>query len=181
MLELGCGDNPRVAKDCTHYVGMDASQHALEIAGQKLQNYAAAFDPEAFSFSLEKRELGFQPLNYPESTFDFVLGDQFLEHVPRVAYSSIIGPFNPVIRLLNDVCRLARPNALVQFNVPKWNSQEMWQDPTHCNPVPPNFWIYWDPADQWGIKASYGIQGSLRLEETVDCGWYHIFKLRNVK
>lgn len=180
MLELGCGDNPRVAKDCTYYVGIDASQHALEIAGQKLQHYAAAFDPEAFSYSLECKELGISPLNFPDSMFDFVLGDQFLEHVPRVLHTSY-GTIYPVIRLLNEVCRFTRPNGLVQFNVPKWNSQEMWQDPTHVNPVPPNFWIYWDPADQWGIKKSYGILGSLRLEETVDCGWYHIFKLRNVK
>lgn len=180
MLELGCGDNPRVTKDCIHYVGVDASHHALEIARTKLENHAAAFDEGAFSFSLEHKEAGISPLNFPESTFDFVLGDQFLEHVPRVVHTAY-GTINPVIRLLNEVCRFTKPGGLVQFNVPKWNSQEMWQDPTHCNPVPPNFWIYWDPKDEWGIKKSYGIEGSLHLYETVDAGWYHIFKLRNIK
>jgi hypothetical protein len=117
--------------------------------------------------------------------FDFTFGDQFLEHIPRDGYKispiSTLVRFNPVIETLNEVCRVTKNNGLVQFNVPKWNVEEMWQDPTHCNPVPPAFWKYWHPKDEWDLKKSYGIVGSLELLETIDCGWYHVFKLKNIK
>lgn len=171
MLELGCGDNAR-KRDGYEYHGLDCVQTSVTTVICRA---------------------GFEPLPFPDSHFDFILGDQFLEHIPRFAqrYRAIQFPydqnpntlesFNPVIELLNEVCRTAKPNAEIQFNVPKWNSVEMQQDPTHCNACPKEMWIYWDINDQWKLKSSYGIIGSLKLESVIDCGWYEIHKLRNIK
>lgn len=164
MLELGVGDNPRPAPDY-EYIGLDCSQ-----------NSSADVICKA----------GFEPLPFPDNEFDRILGDQFLEHVPRIGYrlhhgGTFLVEFNPVIELLNEVCRVSKHTADVQFNVPKWNSKEFAQDPTHVNPVPKEFWIYWDPRDEWDLKRHYGIKGSLQLRNHQDCGWYDIFHLKVIK
>ena len=167
MLELGVGDNAR-KRDGYEYFSIDCVKT---------------------SATTHVCKAGFEPLPFLDNYFDFILGDQFLEHVPRFAQRwraihfpydknpNTLETFNPLIELLNEVCRVAKPNAEVQFNVPKWNSVEMQQDPTHCNACPKEMWHYWHPNDQWNLKQSYGIKGSLELVKIQDCGWYEIHGL----
>jgi predicted SAM-dependent methyltransferase len=154
MLELGVGDNAR-KQDGYEY-------HAVDCV------------PTSETTAICR--VGFEPLPYEDNYFDFVLGDQFLEHIPRQGPDG-----NPVIQCINECYRVAKPGAKLQFNVPKWNSQEMWQDPTHVNPVPPAFWVYFAELDPWNLKGSYGITAKLRLDETADGGWYHVFTLTVIK
>ena len=173
QVELGVGDNPRIDPRATHYVGLDASEAALRRCQLPLQIEAR----------LLRCTLGFEPIPLPDRCADLVLGDQFLEHVPRIGYrlqGGALVAFNPLIEVLNETCRIARPGALVQFHVPRWNSEEQHQDPTHMSAIPPAFWKYWDPRDPWQLKHSYGIRGSLELLGMEERGWYHVFRLRAV-
>jgi SAM-dependent methyltransferase len=170
MLELGVGDNARKQEGYEYY----------------------AVDCVETAFTTAVCKVGFEPLPYEDNYFDFILGDQFLEHIPRIGSrikrndGNAVLPleleeFNPLINCLNECWRVAKPGASIQFNVPKWDSVEMQQDPTHCNACPPQMWVYWQPEDQWNLKSSYGIKGSFRLDETIDGGWYDVFKLTAIK
>lgn len=194
MLEIGVGTNPRIERKYDEYYAVDSSDDALCTTQRKLENMGlkvyrpGGYGPhriEDCTVILGRVRVGYDEIPYPENSFDFILADQFLEHLPRHDFFKDpwdkLHPINPVIRCINDVWRVAKPDALVQFHVPKWDSAEMWQDPTHHNPVPPQFWVYFDPHDVWQLKESYGIKASLYLSETLDGGWYHIFKLIAVK
>jgi hypothetical protein len=201
MLELGCGDNPRPERGF-RYWGVDNAEGFVPACQRKLADQGfevythTDFVPEMREERYPNIVHFFNGCNladghslrnlFPLNWFDRVLADQVLEHIPRVAQKTWgnkpqAETFNPVIALLNQIWLVCKSNAYVQFNVPKWNSAEMWQDPTHVNPVPPQFWKYWDPADEWNLKKSYGINASFRLDEVVDCGWYHIFRLTTIK
>ncbi len=167
MLELGCGDNARPIPGITEYVGIDCSKAA--------------------SAATHVVKLGWEPIPFPDAYFDHVLGDQFLEHIPRQGYRLVQTPggggpeiveFHPHLELMNEVWRVAKPGAEVRFHVPVWNSEEQWQDPTHLNPVPPKFWVYFDPSDPWDLKEAYGIKASFTLKGHERIGWYDVFVLR---
>lgn len=174
QLELGPGTNPRVSKDVTEYIGLEASQEACN----------ACISLNIPNTKFYKCNLGFEPIPLSDDWADFILGDQFLEHVPRLGYKFHNGQiitFNPLIDLLNEIWRISKNNAIIQFNVPKWNSQEQWQDPTHQSAIPPNFWKYFDPHDEWNLKSSYAIKASFVLSKIGDGGWYDVFQLRAIK
>src|SRR5262245_61054777 len=121
QVELGVGDNPRIDPRATRYVGLDASPEALR------RCRAPATLPAEFL----QCALGFQPIPLPDSCADLVLGDQFLEHIPRIGYRQVPGAlvaFNPLIEVLNETCRITKPGASVRFHVPRWNSEEQHQD-----------------------------------------------------
>jgi len=192
MLELGCGDNPRYQSGYDEYYAIELSEKAAGDAREKLRRngFQVGTGPQDWiphlnSFNathfIVQGKAGYHDFPFDDNHFDFILGDQFLEHIPRQGFIQHVGgavvEINPVINCLNECWRVAKPGAKVQFNVPKWNSKEMWQDPTHLNPVPPEFWVYFDEVDAWKLKESYGIKASLNLDETIDAGWYHVFKL----
>lgn len=192
QLELGVGDNPRIDTKYEQYYAIDTSEKALNATAAKLEamgrivwRYGHRCPDGIANAFLNRVRLGYEVIPCDDSMFDFVLGDQFLEHIPRNDFEKDpwdkIHRINPVINCLNDVWRVCKPEAKVQFNVPKWNSVEMWQDPTHCNPVPPQFWVYFDPADVWQLKESYGIKASFTLDNIGDGGWYHVFSLTAIK
>jgi SAM-dependent methyltransferase len=193
MLEIGCGDNPRIDLKYDEYHCIDSSPHALSITEMKLKamgrkvysppNHPALDQYDAF---ISRARIGWDTIPYTENNyFDFILADQFLEHLPRCA--TRIDPWkkvyeiNPLINCLNECWRVAKPGARLQFNVPKWNSVEQHQDPTHLSAIPPQMWVYFDPADVWQLKESYGIKASFTLDNVGDGGWYHVFSLTAIK
>lgn len=193
MLEIGVGTNPRIDRSYDKYYALDSSDEGLHTVQRKLEDMGlkvyrrggyGSYRIEECTAIIDRCRVGYEEMPYNDNSFDFILADQFLEHLPRHDFIEAFGKMhsiNPVIRCINGVWRVAKPNALIQFHVPKWNSAEMWQDPTHCNPVPPQFWVYFDPADVWQLKTSYDIKASLELNEIIDGGWYHIFKLIAIK
>ena len=193
MLEIGVGSNPRINTKYDEYWCIDTSATGLNIVRQKLEYMGRKIfgpsDPGPLSnyntFIFNAR-IGWDPVPYStEDCFDFILADQFLEHLPRYAVKidvfHKVHEINPLINCLNECWRVAKPGAKLQFNVPKWNSVEQWQDPTHLNPIPPQFWVYFDPADVWQLKESYGIKASFTLDNVGDGGWYHVYSLTAIK
>lgn len=192
MLEIGVGDNPRIDLKYEEYYAVDSSGEALDITqrkleemGRKVHRAGRSYPGGDYNTYLQVIKMGYEGIPCDDSMFDFILADQFLEHLPRhdvlVDSWDKVHNINPVIQCLNDLWRVAKHGAKLQFNVPKWDSAEMWQDPTHCNPVPPQFWIYFDPADVWQLKESYGIKASMTLDSVGDGGWYHVFTLTAIK
>ena len=193
MLEVGVGDNPRIDIKYDEYWCTDTSSEALSITKQKLESMGRKIfgpnDPgplDRYNTFIFKSRLGWEAIPHAKDNyFDFILGDQFLEHLPRYAVYKDpwdrIHEINPLINCLNECWRVAAPGARLQFNVPKWNSVEQWQDPTHQSPIPPQFWVYFDPADVWQLKESYGIKASFLLTDVGDGGWYHVFSLTAIK
>jgi len=181
MLELGCGTNPRYNPEFDEYYALEYSQEAAGVARERLR----LDGHNSETHHVLQHKVGYENFPFQDDYFDFVLADQFLEHIPRQGFFkdpwNKVHEINPVIWCLNECWRVAKHGACVQFNVPKWDSAEMWQDPTHVNPVPPQFWVYFGELDPWDLKASYGIRAKLNLMETIDGGWYHVFKLQAVK
>ena len=64
-------------------------------------------------------DLNVVPWPFDESTFDEILGYDVLEHV------------KDVVTFMQEVHRVAAPDAVVRLTVPHFSSANSWRDPTH--------------------------------------------------
>lgn len=59
------------------------------------------------------------PYPFKDNTFEEVTADYILEHV------------GDLVRVMRELHRICKPNAFIRINVPYYNSQGAFQDPTH--------------------------------------------------
>ncbi len=128
--------------------------------------------------------LGHQSIPLEKDTVDFVTAIQLIEHIPRISFklsNDRLLKYNPFIELMNEIYRICKDGATVEIHVPKPNSKEFWQDPTHVNGIVDETWIYFRSKDKFGLKEAYGIKTSFILESVEDRFWYKKYFLKAVK
>jgi SAM-dependent methyltransferase len=143
-LDLGCGPLPRNPFEAGHAHGIDIRRSDNE--------------------SVLSADLKNSPIPFPNDHFDFVTAYDFIEHVPRVMSSTENTRF-PFVELMGEIHRVLRPGGIFFSKTPAFPSQEVFQDPTHVNPISENtFPLYFceQGSDQpWAVM--YGFQGSFSL------------------
>ncbi len=65
-----------------------------------------------------------QQLPWPAESFDYIVANHVLEHMPRELFFRIFG----------NIHRVLAKNGLFEFQVPKAGSDNYWTDPTHIMP-----------------------------------------------
>lgn len=91
-------------------------------------------------------------LPFSDDTFDEILADNLLEHIP---------PGDDSVFVMNEIYRVCRPGAKVTIIVPHALSQGAHQDPTHCNYFVPRSALYWNLDLPWpkmyGSTANFDV------------------------
>ena len=92
-------------------------------------------------------------LPYPDNSVDYVLANDFLEHIP----------IGKTIRVIEEIYRVLKPDGIFESSTPdaEFGSLCAFQDPTHCSFWVENSWNYYtDDAHRslYGIKAKFHIE-----------------------
>lgn len=121
---------------------------------------------------------------FEDNTFDYVVGTDFLEHIPRVVYlPGKDGPVrkSPFIDVMSEVWRVLKPGGVTQFKTPACPQLEAFQDPTHVNFITPNTIDYFVESPG-GLMTAYGFKG--HFEKAYDQRWegfWLVWELRAIK
>jgi len=116
------------------------------------------------------------PLPFDDSLFDEIIGIDLIEHI------------NDALGLMQDLWRIATPDATCTFALPYGSSDDAWEDPTHVRPYFINSWSYF--SQPFYYRADYGFRGDWQPETvqldvtcegtTVDEIFAEVMALRNV-
>jgi predicted SAM-dependent methyltransferase len=113
--------------------------------------------------------LGFEPIPLEDSSVDTAKAGHFIEHVPMHVHYKEDGEWkrhNPIVFLFNEVYRILKPGGTFEIRVPKWDCQEMYQDPTHVSVWTPNSFQYFHEDCFGGIPKLYGVTSRFK---TIEC------------
>ncbi|WP_254216871.1 class I SAM-dependent methyltransferase [Synechococcus sp. CCY 9618] len=116
-LDLGCGTVPRNPFKA-------GRSHGIDIRNIPEHGVVSA-------------DLSNGPIPFPDSCFDFVTAFDFIEHVPRVVCTAGSTRF-PFVALMDEIHRVLKPGGIFFSKTPAFPSQEVFQDPTHVNPITEN-------------------------------------------
>ena len=89
------------------------------------------------------------PLPFNDSSVDEFLLSHIIEHIK-----------NP-LPLMQELYRVARPNALMTIRVPHGASDHAWTDPTHVHPYFARSFGYFSQPFYW--RADYGYRGDWQV------------------
>jgi len=105
-LDLGCGGTKRgdVGIDCEPWPGVD---HVVR--------------------------LGFQPIPYPDDTFDGAVMIQAIEHIPFIVYSLEGIRAYPMVSFLKEVHRVLKPGTRFVISTLEFPDPRCVEDPAHCS------------------------------------------------
>lgn len=98
-------------------------------------------------------DLEVHPLPFDDDTFDEIIGVDLIEHV-----SDSLG-------LMQELWRIAKPDAHCLFGLPYGSSDDAWEDPTHVRPYFIGSWMYF--AQPTYYRADYGYRGDWETEAVV--------------
>ncbi|WP_341676024.1 class I SAM-dependent methyltransferase [Niveibacterium sp. SC-1] len=116
-LDLGCGAHPRNPYRASAVFGVDIRLPA-----------------ELRSASLVEADIVLDGIPFPDNHFDSVSAFDFLEHVPRQAFSPRTGrTIFPFVDLMSEVWRVLKPDGLFYGFTPAFPHAAAFQDPTHVN------------------------------------------------
>jgi len=93
------------------------------------------------------------PLPFEDDTFEEIVGIDLIEHV-----SNALG-------LMEELHRIAKPDAVCTFALPYGSSDDAWEDPTHVRPYFLNSWMYF--AQPTYYRADYGYRGDWQPAQIV--------------
>lgn len=85
-------------------------------------------------------------------TFDMVLAEDFLEHIPQG---------QPCVDIMQEIYRVLKPGGKLVTHVPssEWNSGAAYQDPYHVSRwVEKTFWYFLSEQYGKGFRSLYNIQ-----------------------
>lgn len=84
------------------------------------------------------------------------------DSVDELLLSHVIEHIHNVLPLMEELHRIAKPNALLTIRVPYGSSDDAWEDPTHVRPY---FLGSFTPfAQPYYWRADYGYRGDWRTE-----------------
>lgn len=143
-LDLGCGETPRNPFQASKVYGID-------ISIQRGENIVQA-------------DLFTRPIPFQDASFDFVTAYDFIEHVPRTLCEHGETRF-PFVQLMDEIARVLKPEGLFLSLTPAFPSQQVFQDPTHVNPITENtFPIYFcQSSDSPPLARMYGLRSTFQL------------------
>jgi SAM-dependent methyltransferase len=98
------------------------------------------------------------PLPFADDTIDEIIGVDLIEHI------------TDALGLMQELWRIAKPDAVCSFALPYGSSDDAWEDPTHVRPYFINSWAYF--SQPYYYRADYGYRGdwqpeTLQLDVTV--------------
>lgn len=91
-----------------------------------------------------------QPLPFADSSIDEFLLSHVLEHIHNT------------LSLMQELWRIAKPDARMVIRVPHGGSDDAWEDPTHVRSYFANSFGYFSQPFYW--RADYGYRGDWRLD-----------------
>ena len=99
-------------------------------------------------------DLAANPLDLPDDSVEEFLAIHFLEHLADPL------PF------MQEMWRLAEPEATFLLATPYGSSDDAWEDPTHVRPYFANSWAAFSQPYHWR-SAGYGYTADWQVEEVV--------------
>lgn len=143
-VDLGCGGRPLNLF------------HADEVSGCDL-----IANPDT---NVKVCNLSIDPIPFGANSLDFVIAQNFIEHVPRIL-STPSGTRFPFVDLMTEIHRVLKPKGLFFSKTPAYPRPEAFQDPTHVNIITNDtfpFYFCWHPfGGPWG--RLYGFHGRFDL------------------
>jgi len=91
-----------------------------------------------------------RPLPFAGDTVAEILGVDLIEHIA-----------DP-LALMQELWRVATPDAVCRFELPYGSSDDAWEDPTHVRPYFYNSWLFFAQPTYW--RADYGYRGDWQPE-----------------
>lgn len=88
-------------------------------------------------------DLNVFPYPFEDSVFDEIYADNVIEHL------------DDIIRVMEELHRISKPNALVKVIVPYFRSQWAYIDPTHKHYFTSNSFYYFEPSHSIHIQYKY--------------------------
>jgi len=140
QLDLGCGNTLRIREG---YEGF-----GVDIVDFGLPNVKVA-------------DLTFDPIPFPDNTFDLVTAYDFLEHIPMVVYEGR-KKRNAMIELFNEIYRVLKKGGEFYMQTPCYPSQAVFQDPTHVS-VWTEETLHYFSGDFYGFHSHYGHTSDFEL------------------
>jgi SAM-dependent methyltransferase len=95
-------------------------------------------------------DLEVSPLPFPDDTFSEIIGVDLIEHITNA------------LGLMQELWRIARPDATCTFALPYGSSDDAWEDPTHVRPYFVNSWSYF--SQPFYYRADYSYRGDWQPE-----------------
>jgi SAM-dependent methyltransferase len=110
-LDLGCGRHPENPLNCDEVWGVDIRDNLGD--------------------RVKVADLAIEPIPFPRGFFDAVTAFDFIEHIPRLIYA----PHRrfAFVELMNEICRVLKPNGAFVSHTPAYPAAAAFQDPTHVN------------------------------------------------
>jgi len=161
-LDLGCGPNPKNPFLAEELFGVDINDFG---------------NP-----NIKIADLVVEAIPFPDNSFDYISGFDFLEHIPRLLYLEGIRK-QPFIDLMSEVWRVLKPGGQAFFATPAFPHPQTFQDPQHVNFISELSILYFTEPGFLELCHSYGfigkfdvIQQSWANEPIQICegSWYEI-------
>lgn len=163
-VDLGSGPVPKNPFDATLVEGLDIT-------------------PFPHSGNVFVCDLAKDRFPHEDSSVDFVVGTDFLEHIPRTGYryrqdydggnhpagQPYLEMYNPFLHVMSETWRILKPGGITQFKTPAFPKQEAFQDPTHVNFISENTSDYFAGGllplcQQYGFKGAFEFAWPQRWE-----------------
>lgn len=100
--------------------------------------------------------LGKDPIALPEDSVDEAIAIHVLEHIGET------GKTDQWFQFWEELYRVMKPTARLQFLSPLWSSVWAWADPSHVRPLMPESFIFFN-------QDSYRIEGSPISPYRINC------------
>lgn len=143
-VDLGCGGRPLNLFGANEVFGCD-------LIGNKDTNVKGC-------------NLSVEPIPFESESLDFVIAQNFIEHVPRILSRNSETHF-PFIDLMSEIHRVLKDGGLFFSKTPAYPRLAAFQDPTHVNIITSDTFPYyfcWHPSGgPWG--RLYGFNGRFEL------------------
>ena len=95
-------------------------------------------------------DCGTTPLPFDDDTFDIIEGIDLIEHIREP------------LALMQELYRVAKPDAVCHFELPYGSSDDAWEDPTHRRPYFIGSWAYF--GQPFYYRADYGFRADWSTE-----------------
>lgn len=128
-------------------------------------------DSATLGNNVVKCSLGFEPIPFSDSSFDYCSAFDLIEHIPR--NGGIESRPNPFIFLMNEIWRILKPNGRFYAETPAYPYPTAFSDPTHVNIITSDTVYYFGTFitgdgirlkdDRTNLGIRYGFNGNFDI------------------